>query len=55
MDLEKASINRQGPEEQHMTIERLAIDDVVAAIAERRIEDATTVVGLLMALRYLGR
>ena len=54
-DLQKAPMNRQGPEEQHMTIERLALDDVVAAIAERRIEDATTVVGLLMALRHLGR
>lgn len=54
-DLKKAPMNRQGPEEQHMTIERLALDDVVAAIAERRIEDATTVVGLLMALRRLGR
>lgn len=54
-DLKKASMNRQGPEEQHMTIERLALDDVGAAIAERRIEDATTVIGLLMTLRYLGR
>ena len=54
-DLEKASMNRQGPEEQHMTIERVALDDVVAAITQRRIEDATTVVGLMMALRHLGR
>lgn len=54
-DLEKASTNRQGPEEQHMTIERLALDDVVGAIAEQRIEDATTQIGLLLALRYLGR
>ena len=55
MDLQKASINRQGPEEQHMTIERLALDDVVAAIADRRIEDAKTVIGLMMTLRHLGR
>ena len=54
-DLEKASINRQGPEEQHMTIERLALDDVVAAIADGRIEDAKTVIGLMMTLRHLGR
>lgn len=54
-NLQQASLNRQGPEEQHMTVERMALDDVVAAIAERRIEDATTVVGLLMALQHLGR
>ena len=54
-ELEKASINRQGPEEQHMTIERLALDEVAAAIASGQIEDAKTVIGLMMALRYLGR
>lgn len=54
-DLQQASTVPQGPEEQHMTIERLALDDVVEAIAQRRIEDATTVIGLLMALRRLGR
>lgn len=54
-DLKEASINRQGPEEEHMTIERLSLDSVVAAITDRRIEDAKTVIGLLMALRYLGR
>ena len=53
--LEKASIDRQGPEEQHMTIERLALDEVVAAISSGQIEDAKTVIGLMMALRCLSR
>ena len=54
-DLEPAPFDRQGPEEQHMTIERWAIDDVAAAIAAGHIEDAKTVIGLLAALRHLGR
>lgn len=54
-DLQKASMDRQGPEEQHMTIERLPLDEVAAAVAQRRIEDATTVIGLLMTLSRLER
>ncbi|MEM7142029.1 MAG: NUDIX hydrolase [Actinomycetota bacterium] len=54
-DLEPVPLDRQGPEEQHMTIERWPLDDVAAAIADGRICDAKTVVGLLAALRHLGR
>jgi ADP-ribose diphosphatase len=54
-DLRPVPLDRQGPEEAHMTIERIAIDDVAAAIADGRIEDAKTVIGLLAALRHLGR
>lgn len=47
--------NRQGPEERHMTVERIALDDVASAIADGRIHDGKTVIGLLAALRHLGR
>lgn len=54
-DLTEETTNRQSPEEEHMTIERLRLDSVLDVISQRRIEDAKTVIGLLMALRYLGR
>lgn len=54
-DLEEAPINRQGPEEEHMTIERWALDSIAAAIGSGQIEDAKTVIGLMMALRHLDR
>lgn len=53
-DLQEAETNPQGPEEEHMTIERVALDSVVAAITSGQIEDAKTVIGLMMALHYLG-
>jgi len=37
-----------GVEEQHMTIERLALSDVAGAIADGRIVDAKTIIALLM-------
>ncbi len=54
-DLQPVPTDRQGPEEHHMTIERLALEEVGAAITDGRIEDAKTVIGLLAALRFLGR
>ena len=45
----------QGPEERHMTIERWPLDAIPGAITDGRIEDAKTVIGLLAALRHLGR
>lgn len=54
-DLSPVPHDRQGPEEQHMTIERIALDDVAGAIADGRIHDGKTVIGLLAALRHLGR
>jgi len=52
-DLSEVPTDRQGPEEAHMTIERLPVGEVGAAISDGRIEDAKTVIGLLAALRYL--
>ncbi|MFI5042239.1 MAG: NUDIX domain-containing protein [Acidimicrobiales bacterium] len=44
-----------GIEEQSMTIERLPLADVDAAIADGRLKDAKTVIGLLMARDRLQR
>lgn len=54
-NLESVPLDPQGPEEEHMTIERWPIDSVADAIAAGEIKDAKTVIGLLVALRHLGR
>ncbi len=54
-DLIPVPTDRQGPEEQHMSIERLRVDDVEEAIADGSIEDAKTVIGLFAMLRHLDR
>lgn len=43
-----------GAEEAHMTVERLPLAEVPAAIDDGRILDAKTVIGLQIALRRLG-
>lgn len=53
--LSPATPDPQGPEEQYMTVERLSLDAVPAAISDGRIEDAKTIIGLLAALRHLQR
>jgi ADP-ribose pyrophosphatase len=40
---------RQGPEEQAMTVETVDLTDVPAMIADGRLTDAKTIVGLLLA------
>jgi hypothetical protein len=45
----------QGIEEEHMSIERVAVDDVTAMIASGELIDAKTIIGLILALRHLGR
>jgi 8-oxo-dGTP pyrophosphatase MutT (NUDIX family) len=54
-DLRPVPLDPQGPEEAHMTIERVPVDQAAAWVADGRIEDAKTVVGVLAALRHLGR
>ena len=41
--------SRQGPEEEAMTVERIALDDVPAMIADGRLADSKTIIGLLAA------
>ena len=38
----------QGIEEQHMTVERLALDELLAMIADGRVTDAKTVIGVAL-------
>lgn len=54
-DLRPVEANRQGVEEEWMTIERVPLADVVEMISTGYIEDAKTIIGLLMALRHLDR
>jgi 8-oxo-dGTP pyrophosphatase MutT (NUDIX family) len=44
----------QGLEEEHMTVERIRLDDVPALIAARELVDAKTVIGLLLAREHLA-
>lgn len=47
--LSRVAANRQGPEEEAMTVERIPLDDIVAMAADGRLGDAKTIVGLLLA------
>jgi ADP-ribose pyrophosphatase len=53
-DLTVVPTDLQGEEEQHMTVERIRLDDVPALIAARELVDAKTVIGLLLAREHLG-
>jgi ADP-ribose pyrophosphatase len=48
-DLEEVPSDVQGVEEQHMTVERVALAEVPAMIADRRLLDAKTIIGLTLA------
>jgi ADP-ribose pyrophosphatase len=53
-DLSEVPNDLQGEEEQHMTVERIRLDDVPALIAAGELVDAKTVIGLLLARERLG-
>jgi 8-oxo-dGTP pyrophosphatase MutT (NUDIX family) len=53
--LTEAALDLQGIEEQHMTIETIALDDVPELIARGELTDAKSVIGLLLTMRKLGR
>ncbi|HVX18098.1 MAG TPA: NUDIX hydrolase [Acidimicrobiales bacterium] len=48
-ELEEVPSEAQGIEEEHMTIERVVLDEVPAMIADGRICDAKSIIGLLAA------
>jgi len=48
-DLMSVPTDAQGPEEQHMTVERVVLADVPRLMAEGTITDAKTQIGLLLA------
>lgn len=54
LDLEPVATSFQGVEEQHMSIERIALDDVPAMVASGAIADAKTVIGLALAREALA-
>jgi 8-oxo-dGTP pyrophosphatase MutT (NUDIX family) len=54
LDLEPCDISRQGVEEQHMTIEKVSLDDVPSMIADGRITDAKTIIGLMLTRERLS-
>ena len=47
-DLTECATDAQGIEEQHMTVERVALGDVPALIARGEIVDAKTIIGLCL-------
>ncbi len=53
--LEPCDSSAQGVEEEHMTVETLALADVPAMIADGRLTDAKSIIGLLLARELLGR
>ncbi len=52
-DLRRVDHDRHGPEERHMTIERIPLDEALAMVVDGRIDDAKTVIGLLSTERLL--
>ena len=45
----------QGVEEEHLTVEKISLDDVPAMIAEGQILDSKTMIGLLIAREHRAR
>lgn len=45
--------DRHGPEERHMTIEEIPFVEALAMVTDGRINDAKTVIGLLLTERFL--
>ncbi|HEX2849291.1 MAG TPA: NUDIX hydrolase [Acidimicrobiales bacterium] len=55
LDLDDAPADAQGIEEQHMTVEEVALDDVPRLVATAEITDAKTIIGLTLAIEWLRR
>jgi hypothetical protein len=53
-ELTTCDLDLQGVEEQHMTVEVVHLDDVPRLIAERRLLDAKTIIGLTLARERLA-
>jgi 8-oxo-dGTP pyrophosphatase MutT (NUDIX family) len=47
--------DRQGTEEQHMTLQRVSLSEAIRMVDGGRITDAKTVIGLLLTQRALSR
>ncbi|HJM28746.1 MAG: NUDIX hydrolase [Acidimicrobiales bacterium] len=53
LDCEPVPDNRQGLEEEYMSIERISLQDAGASISEGDLIDAKSMLGILLALQYL--
>jgi ADP-ribose pyrophosphatase len=53
LDLEATQTSLQGVEEQHMTVVRIALDDVPKLITEGELTDAKSIIGLCLAREAL--
>jgi ADP-ribose pyrophosphatase len=53
LDLEPCEQAAQGVEERHMAIERISLGDVPAMVADGRLADAKTIIGLTLARERL--
>jgi ADP-ribose pyrophosphatase len=54
-DLTEVPADRQGPEEEHMTVEPFALADLDQAIADGTLADSKTLIGLLLVRDRLSR
>ena len=54
-EFDEATVHAHGEEELHMTIEHVPLDDVPAMIADGRLCDAKSIIGLSLARLRLGR
>ena len=54
-DLQPVDHDRQGVEEHHLTLERFPLAAAGEMVADRRIVDAKTIIGLTLAARHVGR
>lgn len=53
-DLEEVPLDRQGHEEQRMTVEEIPLAEVPGLIRSGRIMDAKTIIGTTLALQHLS-
>ena len=53
LDLTPCDNDRQGVEEQHMTVEKVALDDVPGLIERGELTDAKSIIGLMLAREAL--
>ena len=54
LDCEDVTDDRQGLEEEFMTIERIGMSDALTLVTSGEIVDAKTIIGLSLALQYLN-
>ena len=54
-EFDAATAEAHGEEEEHMTVEHVPLAEIDAMIADGRLRDAKSIIGLLLAMRRLGR